>query len=104
MNGLWKTCHDRIMLSKDDIGPSTIVYQSNILLLLDLLNVFYMNKLDLRLILNDFELVNNPRKRKKEKKIIKNLDARLKRIMLSYDVNNIEKYLTRIAMNLKIGC
>ena len=41
---------------------------------------------------------------KKKKKIYQNLDARLKRFVLSYDVNNIEEYLTRITMNLKIGC
>ena len=41
---------------------------------------------------------------KKKKRIYQRLDARLKRIVLSYDVNNIEEYLTRIEMNLKIGC
>ena len=41
-----------------------------------------------------------PRKKKKK---YTNLDARLKRIALSYNVNNIEEYLIRIAMNLKIS-
>jgi hypothetical protein len=40
---------------------------------------------------------------KTKKKNYENLDARLKRIAQSYDVNNIEEYLTRIAMNLKIS-
>ena len=40
---------------------------------------------------------------KKKKKVYENLDARLKRVVISYDVNNIEEYLTRIAMNLKIS-
>jgi hypothetical protein len=37
----------------------------------------------------------------RKKKVYANLDALLKRIALSYDVNNIEEYFTRIAMNLK---
>ncbi|CAF2879240.1 unnamed protein product [Rotaria sp. Silwood2] len=40
---------------------------------------------------------------KKKRKVYANLDARLERITLSYDVNNIEEYLTRIAINLKIS-
>jgi hypothetical protein len=32
-----------------------------------------------------------------------NLDARLKRFALPYNVNNIEEYLIRIAMNLEIS-
>lgn len=49
--------------------------------------------------MNVFELVNNPIKRKK----YENLDTRLKRIVLAYEVNNIEEYLTRIAINLNIS-
>ena len=41
-----------------------------------------------------------PRKTKKD---YANLDAHLKRIALSYNVNNIEEYLIRIAMNLKMN-
>ena len=52
----------------------------------------------------DIERLRTGEQSKKKKKIYENLDARLKRIVLSYDVNNIEEYLTRIAMNLKIGC
>ena len=52
----------------------------------------------------DIERLRTGEQPKKKKKIYENLDARLKRIVLSYDVNNIEEYLTRIAMNLKIGC
>ena len=51
----------------------------------------------------DIERLRAGEEPKKKKKIDANLDARLKRIALSYDVNNIEEYLTRIAMNLKIG-
>jgi hypothetical protein len=40
---------------------------------------------------------------KKTKIVYANLDARLKRITVSYDVNNIEEYLTRIVMDLKIS-
>ena len=52
----------------------------------------------------DIERLRTGEQPKKKKKNYENLGARLKRIVLSYDVNNIEKYLTRIAMNLKIGC
>ena len=94
MNELCKTCHDRIMLLKDDIEPPTIVYQ---FLLLDLLNVFYVNKLDLRLILNDFELVNNLRKRKKFIKILmhneKQLCCQQYREILNSNCNEFENRL-----------
>jgi hypothetical protein len=40
---------------------------------------------------------------RKTKKNYANLDAQLKRIALSYNVNNIEEYLIRIAMNLKMN-
>jgi hypothetical protein len=40
---------------------------------------------------------------KKRKKVYVNLDARLKRITLSYNFNNIEQYLIRFAINLKIS-
>ena len=39
----------------------------------------------------------------KKRKVYGNLDAQLKTIALSYDINNIEEYLTRIAINLKIN-
>ena len=52
----------------------------------------------------DIERLRTDEQPKKKKKIYENLDARLKRFVLSYDVNNIEEYLTRIAMNSKIGC
>ncbi|CAF1091814.1 unnamed protein product [Rotaria sordida] len=51
----------------------------------------------------DIERLRAGEQPKKKKKVYENLDARLKRIALSYDVNNIEEYLTRIAMNLKIS-
>ena len=50
----------------------------------------------------DIERLRAGEQPKKKKKIYENLDARLKRIVLSYDVNNIGEYLTRISMNLKI--
>ena len=43
--------------------------------------------------------VNNQGKRKRN---YANLDGRLKRIVLSYNVNNIEEYFIRITMNLEI--
>ena len=89
------------MLSKDGTGPSTIVYQLGSLRLLDLLNVFLREQARFEI---DIERLRTGEQPKKKKKIYENLDARLKRIVLSYDVNNIEEYLTRIAMNLKIGC
>ena len=52
----------------------------------------------------DIERLRTGEQPKKKKKNYQNLDARLKRIMLSYDINNIEECLTRIEMNLKIGC
>ena len=52
----------------------------------------------------DIERLRTGEQPKKKKKIYENLDARLKRIMLSCDINNIEECLTRIEMNLKIGC
>ena len=52
----------------------------------------------------DIERLQTGEQPKKKKKNYQKVDARLKRIVLSYDVNNIEEYLTRIAMNLKIGC
>ena len=51
----------------------------------------------------DIERLRTGEQPKKKKKNYQNLDARLKRIVSSYDVNNIEEYLTRIAMNRKIG-
>ena len=51
----------------------------------------------------DIERLRAGEQPKKKKKAYANLDARFKRIALSYDVNNIEEYLTRIAMNLKIS-
>jgi hypothetical protein len=51
----------------------------------------------------DIERLRAGEQRKKRRKAYANLDARLKRIALSYNVNNIEEYLTRIAMNLKIS-
>ena len=51
----------------------------------------------------DIERLRAGEEPRKKKKVYANLDARLKRIALSYNVNNIEEYLTRIAMNLKIG-
>ena len=51
----------------------------------------------------DIERLRAGEQPKKKKKVYVNLDARLKRIALSYDVNNIKEYLTRIAMNLKIS-
>jgi hypothetical protein len=51
----------------------------------------------------DIERLRAGEQPKKKKKVYANLDARLKRITVSYDVNNIEEYLTRIAMNLKIS-
>jgi hypothetical protein len=51
----------------------------------------------------DIERLRAGEQPKEKRKIYANLDARLKRIAMSYDVNNIEEYLTRIAMNLKIS-
>ena len=70
-----------------------------IMLKLNLQNVYYENNRDAKSILNNFVQVNNQRKTK----VYANLDERLKRIALSYDVNNMEEYLSRIAMNLKIS-
>jgi len=39
----------------------------------------------------------------KKKKVYADLDARLKTVTLSYNIADIEDYLNRIAMNLKIG-
>ena len=52
----------------------------------------------------DIERLRTGEQSKKKKTIYRNLDVRLKRIMLSCDIKNIEKYLTQSAMNLKIGC
>ena len=52
----------------------------------------------------DIERLRTDERPKKKKKVYENLDARLKRIVLSYNVNNIDEYFTRIAINLKIGC
>ena len=51
----------------------------------------------------DIERLRVGEQPKKKKKVYENLDARLKRVVISYDANNIEEYLTRIAMNLKIS-
>ncbi|CAF4539087.1 unnamed protein product, partial [Rotaria sp. Silwood2] len=39
----------------------------------------------------------------KKRKLYADLDARLKTVTLSYNIHNIDDYLNRIAMNLKIG-
>jgi hypothetical protein len=51
----------------------------------------------------DIERLGASEQPKKRRKISTNLDAQLKRIAMSYDVNNIEEYLNRIGMNLKIS-
>ena len=40
----------------------------------------------------DIERLRTSEQSKKKKKVYQNLDARLKRIVFSHDVNNIEKY------------
>ena len=81
-------------------SSSTIVYQLSILLLLELSKCILREQASFEI---DIERLRTGEQPKKKKKIYQNLDARLKRMVLSYDVNNIEEYLTRIAMNLKIG-
>ena len=51
----------------------------------------------------DIERLRAGEQPKKKKKVYANLDARLKRIALSYIVNNMEEYLIRTVMNLKIN-
>jgi hypothetical protein len=65
MSGLCKACRDQIMPPKVGIVCSTVVYQSNILLLLNLLIISHVNNLDLRSISSDFLQLKNQRNRKK---------------------------------------
>jgi hypothetical protein len=51
----------------------------------------------------DIERLRAGEQPRKKKKVYAKLDERLKRIAASYNVDNIEEYLNRIAMNLKIG-
>ena len=50
----------------------------------------------------DIERLRTGEQPRKKKKVYADLDARLKRIAMSYNVNNIEDYLYRIAVNLKL--
>jgi hypothetical protein len=50
----------------------------------------------------DIERLRTGEQPRKKKKVYADLDARLKRIAMSYNVDNIEEYLYRIAVNLKI--
>ena len=50
----------------------------------------------------DIERLRTGEQPRKKKKVYADLDARLKRIAMSYHVNNIEDYLYRIAVNLKL--
>jgi hypothetical protein len=50
----------------------------------------------------DIERLRAGEQPKKKRKVYANLDERIKRIVSSYDVNNLEEYLTRIAMNLNL--
>ncbi len=95
---LFKIYQGVTILSRDGTKHSIIEYRLNIPPSSNLLNVLYVNNHDSKWILSDYMLVHLLKKRKKNA----DLDARLKTVTMSYDVNDIADYLSRIAMNLKI--